>query len=246
MPISQLNLIRKVENIFCVYRNFTSLTKLMRILVCFQIFVELGLAAINCINKNYLFILKYRADTLYFIGTIINSTIIILLSCIYSKHMKNVVTNLNANDISLKDYSKKEMHKKTFAILNCIAVFICVFKCALIINYRIVIRSEINFNVMLHDINLTMCHCRNTIEYFVMCSIFCIMSQQLKAIIKSIEEIITTVKKNEDPDKIARDQMNKLMLWNATYIRISEASVLFNIIFRVQVSHRSKYSVTSL
>lgn len=238
MAIKQLNFAFAAENVLFIFRNITYFSKFYRVLVCLLIIAEICLTVTNGLVKLGQFSIRNKSDTVYYFSALINSTVIVILSCYHSKNMKKLVAHLNANDSQLlvdSDINNKTKHEHTQQILNILSILFCAIKLFLVLHYRNLRQSSNNyFLTFICEINYVMCNCRSMLEYFVISNILSILSEQLEYIICSINEVTV----NNDSEGViieTQDQLSKFEQWCNIYLYVSEASKLLNSIFGIQV-----------
>lgn len=235
MTIKQLNFVFTVENFLIIFRNAIFFSKLKRSLVFSLIIIDIVLTVANASDRLYSNF-KLKARTVYYLSTLFNSVVTVILSCYHSGNMKTLLANLNANYTLPYDIiCNKTKQQRKHIILNMSSFTFCAMKIALVIYYCSSKSSRSTFYLtLIYDFNYLICSCRSMYEYFVIMNILCIMLEQLQYIVRSIEEVIENNESEDDPREV-NDKLSRFEDWNNIYICISDASKLLNSIFGIQV-----------
>lgn len=242
MNLQFLKRIIFIENIFCVYRNFSNLSKLIRYLIAFRIMFIVLLSICNIVirlghkDNN----IKNQAFYCYLILS--DSLIVILLASFQSKKFQSLQRHISAHYNYFGEI-RGTLKDNSFKILLAMSI-ISVVKVCISIHFFIT-NTTIHFKgiplslAYLLELNLFMCDLRYIFEVVVIYSILCILSRQLDDITKSIvTEVNRDVSKNQNVIECTvkhRECFKMFDKWSAAYINIHKCSLLFNSIFGIKV-----------
>lgn len=237
MTLQQLNFIFRIENFLCIYRNTTSFTKFGKIFIFTRIIFELLFMAVNGTQKAINAFHSNKIESVFIVISLINSIFIVISSCYHSKNIRRIVINLNTNNnfFNREDNYLKRL-KYNFKILNCLVLSVISLKVG-VLNYRRLQIGTSNIVELVSMMNITLCNFRNTFEHLVIYSILCIMSEQLRCVRLSTDEIYTAMKNNKNyQDVFTSDFLaTKCEQCIVNFSRIYETSKLFNTVFHLQV-----------
>ncbi|XP_061717569.1 uncharacterized protein LOC133525298 [Cydia pomonella] len=211
------------ENVFGIYRNISTFSKLGKTIAVTVISIELSLCLYIVFTKFNHF--KY----LYTCLAQLNSILSILSSCYYSKSYVKLLRCLKANDI-LVDFQKDEIYFKRLASYFKIGLFRL---CAYLTFFCLMLIITEVFNVYIQyrkgeERILTLARVLSIMRLHVECNCiyytFHTLSEQLQCITRSV--VRSKLFYHGDSD-----QMINVEKWRQYYTNVKESTELFNKIY---------------
>lgn len=234
MTIRLLKFTEFAENALCIYRNFCLFSNILKILIAIRIITELFITFFHCVVRSFHYS-KHpdcKNDVLYFYLTSINSMLLVILGCIYSKKYEFLSVHLNSG---CQFFNNDENYVRSLKAKHTVFVgFVFVFSLVKVLFFgylQLSSQSSPNLPEVWHyifQINLLMCDFRYIFEFLVLYCVLHVMSEQLLCVTRSI-----------DNKNISRTSSQQLIAevdkWFVIYKHIRESARHFNDIFGIQV-----------
>lgn len=244
MNFAPLKYLLFIENVFTIFRNYTSLKKRRtRVIVLSWITFSILNLIFNAVaNFRHNTEIHIHAQHIYYFSSTSFSVFVMISSLYYSKSFYRLLLNFAAFHKIFDDevYKQRLTTQKRFTL---IVVSFCVIK-TFAFTYVRVYNSDKTLNIVvsvLTQYNISLCDFRYIFEYFILRSIFFVISEQLETIKRSIDDELTAIRVNRgtiEHADISRISVNheKLNKWTEAYENINNSCNLCNSMFRAQVN----------
>lgn len=233
-------------NIILLFPNLFTLNKARRVLIILVIIAEILLSVTNGIICAYHNLYFHFPDFIHFNLSLFNSILLILLTCYHSEHYKIMFTFLDSNSsfVSKDDKYLKNFEKKRNVLLVTLIPYL-VLKTALPLassRYFGIPGHELPiFVITILKINSSLYELRFFYIYYILYVILYLISEQLECMIRSIVKekcfVATVFEQTETvvSDMVTIRYKNITSEWSDVFTFITEAIILFNKIFSLQV-----------
>lgn len=225
-----------IEDVLSVPRNYWLLSPLFRILVCLRVVSDVFLNITDLWFHMTHKIVDYRLTIVYSTGQVF-SFLIVLLSLYYSKKYKTLLEYVTKNHHELnKDKLYMENLQRYFNTVKIIITCFFVIHLCLFSTFIVIQKQNIDLLWLFNKYNMLSIFMRYVLQYFMMCTYLCIISEQVKFItrrISTVKSLVFTVSQELEPHELDLTSFTKLI---NNYLNIKEISCLFNTIYGSQVS----------
>nr|WCC57795.1 gustatory receptor 33.1 [Papilio glaucus] len=233
-------------NLLLLFPNLFNKGK--RVLIYFAILAEILLTLTNGFIRTYYKPFYLLTDIIYFNLSILNSILLILLTCYHSERYKIMFTFLDTNhnfvtkdDMYLKNFEKKKK------------ILLATFVPYVVLKIILPLVKTRHFDVQGHGlpvfvstilaINSTLYNFRVFFSFYIFYVLLYLISEQLECMIRStVKEklFVATVSERTETieldDAMARQYKNIISQWSDVFTFITEAINIFNKIFSLQMT----------
>nr|WCC58018.1 gustatory receptor 33 [Papilio xuthus] len=233
-------------NILFLFPNLYVLNKRKRVIICLLIFIEIILSLTNGVICAYYKLYFHFPDMIYFNLSLFNSMLFILLSYYHSKHYEIMFNFLDSNDtfVTRDDKYLKNFEKRKIILLLTLIPY-------LVLKTGVPWASSRYFNMPEHSlpffvivilkINASIYELRFFYNYYILYVILYLISEQLECILRSIikeKPFVATVFVQTDivSDSMSIQYKNITTEWSDVFTFITEAIIMFNKIFSLQMT----------
>nr|WCC57848.1 gustatory receptor 36 [Papilio machaon] len=235
-----------IGNVLLLFRNVSFMSRRNRCFVYFVILLDV-LLGIGYIGICIYFKMYFRfADIIFVNLLLINSTLIIFLSCYHAENFKKMLTFLESNNDFI---NKDDIYLKNYGTKNIIFTVALIAYVVMKITLTMFHTKYSSFdNGLLFYVNMyvklyyVFSDFRYVYEYIFMCAILYKFSEQLESVIRSIVKHkrfvapnfqLTTTRPNEF---LCKQYVEKISEWFQALTHITEAIKLFKTIFGLQLA----------
>ncbi|CAH1645597.1 unnamed protein product [Spodoptera littoralis] len=245
LNLTPLKYLLLIENITCVFRNYSLLTRCARILAFAWFFLEvlsiLTNAMINFALENEMHI---KAQRIYFLTSIGFSLYVMVAAVFYSKKFYGLLLNFDAFYHIFDDRIYNHKLMKAQKIMTITIILFCLIKIVTSTAVRLCNRrsTEIMIKVILYNYNFNFSDFRYLFEYFVLYSILFVICEQLRTITRSIDRELSPPREMRENVELAGDlssvtvSHDKINKWVKAYENINDTSNLCNAMFSIQLT----------
>ncbi|CAK1547096.1 unnamed protein product [Leptosia nina] len=241
MGIKMLTLVLRLENLFCVFRNYYFFTRKHRIITNIRSLLEIAFMLISVYLLLYLSQLTKLSSTVTFSLSIINSLMTMVSARWYARPFKRLLDyiNINHNYFSQDKIYLKALEKH-YTMLKVLAFCYGLIGVSLFVFRRL--DSEVTFERFIKGqyavffTNVILLNARYYIEYVVFYAVLVVLTEHVRCLSRRIQEDVEVYEKDEGriEEHSMRMQMEKFEQWTKIYTNVKEGSNLFNHIFGVQ------------
>lgn len=250
LNLTPLKYLLFIENITCVFRNYSHLTRCARILTFAWFLLEvisiLTNALVNFALEDEIHI---RAQRIYFLTSIGFSLYVMVAAVYYSKKFYSLLLNFDAFYNIFDDRIYNQTLLRAQKVLTVTIVSFCLMKIVTSTAVRLSNRrgTENMYKAILYNYNFNFTDFRYLFEYFVLYSILFVICEQLRTITRSIDrEMSLSRERRENVEHagdlssatVSHDKINK---WVKAYENINDTSNLCNAMFSIQVRGKLGY-----
>lgn len=245
MNLTPLKYLLLIENVTTVFRNYLCFKRHTRIFALLWVIFEsinISLGAIVNLSLDYKF--QITAQRIYFFSSNGFSIYVMIASLYYSKRFYSLLKNFDSFYNIFDDEFYNQRMKKSQRVLTVVVVMFCVLL-NIMFTYVRATSSDTQLglatNLVFQYIN-TMSDFRYIFQYFILRSILYVVSEQLKAITRSIDSELLEIGENrgkmELTENLPRMVANQEILnkWVKAYENINDSSNLCNSMFSIQVN----------
>nr|WCC57965.1 gustatory receptor 34 [Papilio polytes] len=245
-----------IGNLLFLFRNMSLVGLRIRMIMIFAIIVTISVAFYNCFVIVYYSLYFHVGDCINILMVFLNSLILILFSCYYSKRFDRLIICFNKHssfftkdELYLRRIKKRNVVMITFFILFVILKIILVF---LGTKYYFLLRKRFSvFMSMCLRLNTVFNDVRYFYEYLLLYTLLGLISDQLDCVIRSIDRDVHI---SSTPDRIEVNTIRLSMIqteyeknieqWSLIYSGIANTTDMFNNIFGVQITIMLMLAVT--
>lgn len=239
-----------IEKSTIVFRNYSIMKKRYRILSGSWMFLELLVLSINMYKyiQEEMSGFGVKAQKIYFFSVSGFSIYLIITALYHTRAFVQLLTNFDAFYAFFDDVVYNEVMKKAQKHLALIVFFFCLAKMILFAYIRLE-QGDYNGDIGLvsftvSNYNLSSCDFRYVYQYFILHSLLFVISEQLKAIMRSIDKVTETTWTDGGytaqgdtmkPVTVTMERLDMLDKWVNAYKNINDSCNLWNRMFRTQV-----------
>nr|WCC57797.1 gustatory receptor 33.3 [Papilio glaucus] len=235
-------------NLLLLFPNLFIMNKGKRVLIYFAILAEILITLTNGVICAYYKLYHHFSDIIYFNLFILNSILLILLTCYHSERYKIMFTFLDTNhnfvtkdDMYLKNFEKKKK------------ILLATFVSYVVLEAILPLVKTRYFDIQGHGlpvfvstilaINSTIYNFRVFFSFYIFYVLLYLISEQLECMIRSTvkeKHLVATVSERTEAieldDAMARQYKNIISQWSDVFAFITEAINIFNKIFSLQMT----------
>lgn len=233
------------ENIFCIYRNYTSFGKLLRLFIIIRMAFEISLSIMFLIQYLNYYTMEPITSNIYFVIAHISAVFHIFIPWSKSSLFQHMLHLLNTNVENFKFKSIYDGHikRQKKKIIFAFGLF-CTSKLYEMIHNIVTSFFEVprisRFYTCALEVYIITVETRFAIEFFILSWLLIVFANQLQHITYSIEldsglvdnESITLLLEYPSSEEIC-SQIDK---FSVIYVNLSESFKSLNCIFGIQVS----------
>lgn len=236
-----------IGNLLFLFRNMSLVRSRIRMIMIFAIIVEISVAFYNCFVIIYYSLYFHVGDCINILMVFLNSLILILFSCYYSKRFEKLIICFNKhNTFFTKDVLYMRRIKKRNLVMTIVFISFVILKIVFVsfsTKYFFLLRKRFSvFMSMCLRLNTVLNNVRYFYEYLLLYMLLGLISDQLDCVIRSIDRDICN---SSNPDRIEVNTIRLSMIqteyeknikqWSLIYSGIANTTDMFNDIFGVQV-----------
>ncbi|KAF9806425.1 hypothetical protein SFRURICE_001220 [Spodoptera frugiperda] len=245
LNLTPLKYLLFIENITCVFRNYSHLTRCARILAFAWFLLEvisiLTNALVNFALEDEIHI---KAQRIYFLTSIGFSLYVMVAAVYYSKKFYSLLLNFDAFYNIFDDRIYNQTLLRAQKVLTVTIFSFCLMKIVTSTAVRLSNRrgTENMYKAILYNYNFNFTDFRYLFEYFVLYSILFVICEQLRTITRSIDREMSLSRERRENVEHAGDlssatvSQDKINKWVKAYENINDTSNLCNAMFSIQLT----------
>uniref|UniRef100_A0A2A4K7Z5 Gustatory receptor n=1 Tax=Heliothis virescens TaxID=7102 RepID=A0A2A4K7Z5_HELVI len=245
MNLTPLKYLLYLENLTCVFRNYLCLRKCTRFFAIAWAICEICQIFFNVrYNITHGHNGQIKAQRIYFFSSTAFSLYVMTASLYYSKRFYKLLSNFDQFYNIFDDVVYNQKMKKTQKFMIWMVVLFCGVKILVFSVYRVK-TEELEMELVSNTVSqysVTVNDFRYIFQYFILDCILLIVSEQLRAITRSIDGELSAIMENQKNvghvEGLPRVVLNyeKINKWAQAYESINESTHLCNSMFSVQLT----------
>lgn len=247
MNVTPLKYLLFMENVTTVFRNFLSFEKgrTRLVILLWVVFESINITLSAYANFASESSFQLRAQRIYFFTSTAFSIYVMIAALYYSKKFYCLLLNFDSFYNIFDDKILNETMMKAQKVLTSMAFSFCGIKISTFAYVRLSHSDDAKdfWVTTITQYSISMSDFRYIFQYFILYSIVFVVSEQLKAMTRSIDGELSEIRENrgnvEHANSLSREALNhaKLQKWVQAYENITDTSHLCNVMFSIQVLH---------